>query len=323
MRKAVPKATTPPVTKADDALVMPPSDVRVPRDALAGETISDSLRGAGPRGEWDPLRKYIQEAVITPLLTREEELSLAAKVQQGDDQARERMILSNLRLVLKIAKEYEGCGLPMLDLVNLGNIGLMKAVDKFKPDKGAKFSTYGVWWIKQSILRGLTDQTRTIRLPAHASQEITRLKRTRDELEVTFGREPTAREIAHEAQVPESRVRKLLAVSATTIALDAPISANNEDSVSTTIADDESKIPSVEAERNELKSRVVLFLKHLNPRERTILTRRFGLNGKDPETLETIGHDYGVTRERIRQVEAKALRALRKLASGEEGSAAA
>ena len=318
MPKAAAKTTKSIESKEQDTLVMPPQALSVPRFIPSNETSGKSLFPVDSHGAWDPLRQYIKEAVITPLLTRDEELSLAAKVQEGDEAARERMILSNLRLVIKIAKEYEGCGLPILDLINLGNIGLMKAVDRFEPERGAKFSTYGAWWIKQSIFRGLSNQTRTIRLPTHAAQEISRLKRTRDELEIVLGREPSPPEIAEEAKVPVSRVRRLLAVEGVTLSLDAPISAHNEESVSTTIADDESKSPSAVTERNELKLRVARYLSNLSQRERAVLTRRFGLDGKDPETLENIGADYGVTRERIRQVEAKALGKLKKLTSGED-----
>jgi RNA polymerase primary sigma factor len=269
------------------------------------------------QGRWDPLRHYMREAVVASLLTREEECALAVKVQAGDEVARERMILSNLRLVIKIAKDFEGCGLPMLDIINLGNIGLMKAVGRFDPDKGARFSTYSSWWIKQSILRGLSNQSRTIRVPAHAMREIAHLKRMKDDLEMALGREATPGELAEEAEVPEHRIRRLFATAVGTVPLDAPLSADSNDSLGTTVADDESKSPSVEAERNDLKGRVAQVFSKLPKREREILSRRFGLDGREPETLESIGGDFGVTRERIRQLEAIALRKLRIMASGE------
>lgn len=264
-------------------------------------------------GVWDPLRIYVREAVVTPLLTRDEEDAVARQVMQGDPAARERMILSNLRLVIKIAKEFEGYGLPLLDVINLGNLGLMKAVDRFDPDKGAKFSTYAVWWIRQSILRGLSDQSRTIRVPAYQVQAIARLKRTMKELEATLGREVSIPELAEEAELPVGRVRQLLSIDIGTISLDAPMSAHNDESVQSTVADDESKIPSALSARADLRRHARQYLDKLTEKEKAILSRRFGLEGKDPETLEDIGADYHVTRERIRQIEARALLKLRKL----------
>jgi RNA polymerase sigma factor (sigma-70 family) len=223
------------------------------------------------------------------------------------------MILSNLRLVVRVAKEYEGFGLPQLDLINLGNIGLMRAVERFEPERGAKFSTYASWWIRQGILRGLSNQTRTVRLPAHKIQLISRLKRTKDDLEMALGRDASHTEVAAEAQVPVGLVRKMLSLSQSTVSLDAPLSHDVNETVASTLADENANDPSAMSERADLHQAVRKHLEQLKPRERIILSRRFGLEGGVCETLEDIGADYSVTRERIRQIEAKALAKLRKL----------
>ena len=262
---------------------------------------------------WDPLRVYLREAIVYPLLSREEEIAVARQVRQGDLEARERMILSNLRLVVKIAKDYEGYGLSNLDAINLGNIGLMRAVDRFDPEVGAKFSTYAVWWIRQGIMRGLTNLSRTIRIPAHKVQQIARLKKTVNDLESSLGREVSFDEIAEEAGLPTREVRRLLSISSATVSLDAPISEHQDENVASTIADDEQKTPSFISAHQDLLRLAHRYLGKLAAREHTILSRRFGLNGRSPETLEDIGQDYGLTRERIRQIEAKALVKLRRM----------
>jgi len=271
-----------------------------------------------PRAPWDPLRVYLREACKSELLTRQEETELAHRVLSGDDAAREQMIMSNLRLVVKIAREYEGIGLPVLDLINLGNIGLMRAVEKFQPEMGAKFSTYAVWWIRQGMLRGLSDQSRTIRIPAHAIQKIALLKRAKEDLESTLGREATIQELSEETEVPVAQVRRLLSVSVATISLDSPVSAQNDESVASTVADDRGETPDAVAARVDLQERAQRYLANLSAKERDIIVRRFGLEGHEPETLEDIGAEYKVTRERIRQIEAKALIRLRKLTTGRE-----
>lgn len=272
--------------------------------------------GGSHSEQWDPLRVYLREACEHELLTRAEEESLAQKVQEGDLGARERMILGNLRLVVKIAREYDGFGLPQLDLINMGNIGLMRAVERFEPGRGAKFSTYASWWIRQGMLRGLSNQSRTVRLPAHKIQMIARLKRTKDELDMALGREASDREVAVEARVPVEQVRKMLSLSQTTVSLDAPLGREGDETVASTLADDAAKDPGASSERADLHRAIRMHLERLKPQERSILIRRFGLDGGASETLEDIGADYGVTRERIRQIEAQALLRLRKLTIG-------
>jgi RNA polymerase primary sigma factor len=317
MPKVTPQASEKREGSSLEALSMPGAQPTITMRTGAAVAPHEVEDPTSRRGSWDPLRRYIQEAVVYPLLTREEERAVARKIQEGDPEARERMIVSNLRLVMKIAKEYEGCGLPTLDIIELGNVGLMKAVDRFNPDLGAKFSTYAVWWIRQGILYGLSTQSRTIRLPTHKTLEFGRLMRTKDELQMTLGREPTDKEIADEAKTSPSRVRELFSLTFASVHLDAPMSATNNEPISSTIADDESKSPSVTTEHEDLKQRVKEYIRKLSPREQIILTRRFGLDGKEPETLDSIGADFGVTRERIRQVEAKALMRLRQLAEDE------
>lgn len=303
-----------------DELRTPPR----PKGATPLATVSDAAPLArsevpaegDPVGPWDPLRVYLREACRHSLLTRAEEESLARKVQGGDLEAREQMILANLRLVVKIAREYEGFGLPALDLINLGNIGLMRAVERFEPDRGAKLSTYASWWIRQGILRGLSNQSRMVRLPAHKIQMIARLKRTKDELEMALGRDASDTEVAAEAKVPVGMVRKMLSLSQSTVSLDAPVHREGDETIASTLADDNVKDPSATSERADLHEEVRKHLARLKPREQTILSRRFGLDGGACETLEDIGADFGVTRERIRQIEAKALQTLRKWTVG-------
>ena len=309
-----------------EALQAPPRPLNVApphvdKSAPAESQRSESQGNSGAE-VWDPLRSYLREACVYPLLQRHEEIDLARLVQSGDLEARERMILSNLRLVVKVAKEYDGVGLPLVDLINMGNIGLMTAVERFEPDRGAKFSTYAVWWIRQGILRGLSNQARTIRIPAYKIQQLYTLKRAKEQLEIELGREATDKELAKEAQIPLREIRKIFSLSHGTIPLDAPMSSDREDTVGSTVADDAAKIPSAVSERSDLHRLVRLYVDKLGERERIILTRRFGLEGKDPETLEEIGADYHVTRERIRQIEARALLKLRKMTLGREAEEA-
>lgn len=268
------------------------------------------------RGHWDEntsLRLYLREAVETPLLTPAEEVQLAGRIQAGDAGAREHMIKANLRLVVKIAREYEDFGLPLLDLINEGNIGLMRAVERFDPTKGAKLSTYAAWWIKQSIKRALSNQSKSIRLPIHVVQELARMKKAESRLESELGRQPTEIEMAAALEVDIEDIRRwreAAAVGATS--LDAPLSNDPEAGrVADVIADENAVMPwaGVSDESNaELLRELV---STLNEREQRILRERFALEGGEPRTLEQIGTDFGLTRERIRQLEAAALRKLR------------
>lgn len=272
-----------------------------------------SIIGRGRYDEHTSLRLYLRDAVATDLLTPEQEVQLAHRIQAGDEAAREHMIRANLRLVVKIAREYEDFGLPLLDLINEGNMGLMRAVERFDPTKGAKLSTYAAWWIKQSIRRALSNQSKSIRLPIHIVQELARMKKAESRLEAELGRLPTDAELAAELEADVEdieRWRAAAAIGATS--LDAPL-GNEPDSsrVADVIADDNAVMPwsGVSEETNaELVRELV---NTLNPREQTILRRRFALDGGDAETLEMIGESFGLTRERIRQLEAAALKKLR------------
>jgi RNA polymerase primary sigma factor len=259
------------------------------------------------------LRLYLREAVETALLTPDEEVVLARRIQAGDEEAREHMIKANLRLVVKIAREYEDYGLPLLDLINEGNIGLMRAVERFDPTKGAKLSTYAAWWIKQSIKRALSNQSKSIRLPIHVVQELARMKKAENRLESELGRQPTELELAAVLEVDVEDIRRwreAAAVGATS--LDAPLGSDPESGrVADVIADDNAKMPwsAVSDETNaELIRELVATL---NVREQRILRERFALDGGEARTLEEIGAEFGLTRERIRQLEAAALKKLR------------
>jgi len=268
------------------------------------------------RGVWDEhssLRLYLRDAVETPLLNAQEEVDLARRIQKGDEAAREHMIRANLRLVIKIAREYEDYGLPLLDLVNEGNIGLMRAVERFDPDRGAKLSTYAAWWIKQSIKRALSNQSKSIRLPIHIVQELARMKKAEVRLESELGRPATDVELAGELEADVDDIRRwreAAAVGATS--LDAPIGNDPESNrIADVIADESAVMPWAGVSESSNAELMRELVGSLNPREQVILNQRFALEGGDPRTLEEIGADFGLTRERIRQLEAAALRKLR------------
>jgi RNA polymerase primary sigma factor len=269
-----------------------------------------------PRGPWDEntsLRLYLREAVETPLLTPAQEIELAHRVQAGDEAAREHMIKANLRLVVKIAREYEDYGLPLLDLINEGNMGLMRAVERFDPTKGAKLSTYGAWWIKQSIKRALSNQAKSIRLPIHLVQQIAQLRRAENQFEAKHGRPAKDSELAIMLEVSEDDIahwRESATVGTTS--LDAPL-GNDSDSgrVADVIPDEAAAMPWANVSEETNAELIRELVGTLNAREQTILRRRFAMDGGDPVTLEEIGVDFGLTRERIRQLEAAALKKLR------------
>jgi RNA polymerase primary sigma factor len=262
----------------------------------------------------DAFRLYVREIGQTQLLTPAEEVSLAKRIKRGDKAAREHMIKANLRLVVKIARDYENLGVPLLDLINEGNIGLMKAVVRFDPTKGAKFSTYAAWWIKQSVLRALSNQSKEIRLPVHVVQQIAHLRDATVRLQALLGREPTDEELADELETTTSYVRhwrNSAAISATS--LDAPLNSDDESNrVSDVVPDENAETPYQELEGKANSAMVREMVATLDPREQTILRARFGLDGDDEKTLEEVGEKFGVTRERIRQIQDAALRKLRK-----------
>ena len=259
----------------------------------------------------DPVKAYLKEIGQVPLLSAEEEQTLARAARAGDADARRRLSEANLRLVVSVAKRYAGRGLPFLDLIQEGNLGLMKAAEKFEPDRGFKFSTYATWWIRQSITRAIADQGRTIRIPVHLVEHINRVRKTAGELLRKNGREPTAEEIAVRLEMEPDRVRELLQLAQEPVSLETPVGEEEDAHLEDFIQEEEAGIPVDEAGRQLLRRELMSVLKSLTPREERVITLRFGLDDGRPRTLEELGKEFNVTRERIRQIEAKALRKLR------------
>ena len=259
----------------------------------------------------DPVKAYLKEIGQVPLLSAEEEQTLARAARAGDADARRRLSEANLRLVVSVAKRYAGRGLPFLDLIQEGNLGLMKAAEKFEPDRGFKFSTYATWWIRQSITRAIADQGRTIRIPVHLVEHINRVRKTAGELLRKNGREPTAEEIAVRLEMEPDRVRELLQLAQEPVSLETPVGEEEDAHLEDFIQDEEAGVPVDEAGRQLLRRELMSVLKSLTPREERVIALRFGLDDGRPRTLEELGKEFNVTRERIRQIEAKALRKLR------------
>ncbi len=259
----------------------------------------------------DPVRMYLKEIGRIKLLTPEEEQEIAKKMAEGDEDARKRMSEANLRLVVSIAKRYVGRGMQLLDLIQEGNLGLMKAVEKFDYTKGYKFSTYATWWIRQSITRAIADQARTIRIPVHMVETINRVLRTSHSMVQKLGREPTTKEIADELHIEESKVEEVLMIAQEPVSLETPIGEEEDSHLGDFIQDDEASQPSEEASYTLLREQLEEVLSTLTPREEQVLRMRFGLTDGKPHTLEEVGKEFDVTRERIRQIESKALRKLR------------
>lgn len=259
------------------------------------------------------IKLYLREIGQVKLLTPQEEIVLAAKIKRGDKKARELMIKANLRLVVKIAHDYENFGLPLLDLINEGNIGLMKAVERFDPAKGGKLSTYGSWWIKQSIKRALANQSKTIRLPVHLVDKISKMRRTAMKLQEIFGREATDEELAEEMGMTASRVAQMRTAAIRPASLDAPIGDDDSNSFSEVVQDENADSPYEQLEDKTVTRMLQEMVKTLDAREATILRYRFGLDGGNEKTLEEVGQKFGVTRERVRQIQNIALNKLRKM----------
>ena len=259
----------------------------------------------------DPVRMYLKEIGKIPLLTPEQEQELASRLAEGDEQAYDKMIEANLRLVVSIAKRYVGRGLPFLDLIQEGNLGLIKAVGKFDHTKGYKFSTYATWWIRQSISRAIADHARTIRIPVHMVETINRVARANHELLQELGRDPTAGEIAHRLHLPLEKVEEVMRVSQDPISLETPVGEEDDSHLGDFIPDDEAYEPADAAAYALLREQLAGVLKTLTPREEKVLCLRYGLTDGKMHTLEEVGEEFNVTRERIRQIEAKALRKLR------------
>ena len=260
----------------------------------------------------DAIKLYLKEIQKSKLLTAEDERELAGLIAQGDDAARERMIESNLRLVIKIAKRYMNRGLPFLDLIEEGNMGLIKAVEKFKVSKGCRFSTYATWWIRQSIERSIVNQCRTIRLPVHVADDINKMVKINRDLVQRLKRDPEVEEIAAAMGTETSYVRRMMILVKKTYSIEHPMGEGDDYSLIDTIEDTKLVDPGSKIEDLDRFSHVVEWMDELNENEREILALRFGLDDRDPQTLDTIGQKFGVTRERIRQIEAKSLAKLRK-----------
>ncbi len=257
------------------------------------------------------LKVYLNEISQTALLTREQEVELAAKIQAGDEAARELMIKANLRLVVKIAKDYSNYGLPLVDLISEGNMGLMKAVERFDPEKGGKLSTYAAWWIKQSIKRALANQSKTIRLPVHMVDKIARMRRVSVVLTEELGREPSTEELAEEIGLPIKKVALLKRAAMRPTSLDAPVGEDEGTTYADLIGDEHATNPMDELDNKTLHGELDGLLNLLDDRESQIIDARFGLNGATPMTLEEVGREFGVTRERIRQLQNLALTKMR------------
>ncbi len=259
----------------------------------------------------DPVRMYLKEIGKIPLLSAEEELELAQSLEKGDEEAHKKMVEANLRLVVSIAKRYVGRGLPFLDLIQEGNLGLIKAVGKFDHTKGYKFSTYATWWIRQAISRAIADHARTIRIPVHMVETINRVSRAQHELVQDLGRDPTTGEIAQKLHMPQSKVEEIMRVSQEPISLETPVGEEDDSHLGDFIQDEDASEPADAASYMMLREQLATVLKTLTPREEKVLCLRYGLIDGKMHTLEEVGEEFDVTRERIRQIEAKALRKLR------------
>lgn len=259
----------------------------------------------------DPVRMYLKEIGRIPLLTAEEEVELAKRMQQGDEEAKRRLAEANLRLVVSIAKRYVGRGMLFLDLIQEGNLGLIKAVEKFDYTKGFKFSTYATWWIRQAITRAIADQARTIRIPVHMVETINKLIRVSRQLLQELGREPLPEEIAKEMGISEEKVREIMKIAQEPVSLETPIGEEEDSHLGDFIEDHDAKAPAEEASYTLLREQLDDVLHTLTDREQKVLRLRFGLDDGRARTLEEVGQQFGVTRERIRQIEAKTLRKLR------------
>ncbi|MCU7977184.1 RNA polymerase sigma factor RpoS [Shewanella sp. SW36] len=261
----------------------------------------------------DATQLYLGEIGFSPLLSAEEEVYFSRKALKGCAKSRNRMIESNLRLVVKIARRYNNRGLALLDLIEEGNLGLIRAVEKFDPERGFRFSTYATWWIRQTIERAIMNQTRTIRLPIHVVKELNVYLRTARELAQKLDHEPTAEEIAEKLQVSSSDVSRMLKLNEKITSVDTPLGGDNEKALLDVLADDDSVGPDYKVQDEDISNSVVKWLNELNTKQREVLARRFGLLGYEPSTLEDVGAEIGLTRERVRQIQVEALKRLRDL----------
>ena len=272
-------------------------EVDLPKETDAAETVAVNDSAAMD----DPVKVYLKEIGRVPLLTPEEEIELAIRISEDDQEAKKRLAEANLRLVVSIAKRYVGRGMQFLDLIQEGNLGLIKAVDKFDYTKGFKFSTYATWWIRQAITRAIADQARTIRIPVHMVETINKVKKANSQLLHTNGREPTPDEIAEFLGMPVDKVREILRVAQEPVSLETPIGEEEDSHLGDFIPDDDALAPADAASMSLLKEQLADVLKTLTPREEKVLSLRFGLDDGNPKTLEEVGKEFNVTRERIRQ----------------------
>ena len=275
------------------------------------EMVGDTSHDEGAILTDDPVKVYLKEIGTVPLLSSEEELELAKRVVEGDEKAKKRLSEANLRLVVSIAKRYLGRGMHFLDLIQEGNLGLMKAVEKFDYTKGFKFSTYATWWIRQAITRAIADQARTIRIPVHMVETMNKVRRVSSQLLHNNGREPTPEEVAEELNMPVEKIREIMRASQDPLSLETPIGEEDDTHLGDMVPDGDALAPVEEASHVLLREQLMDVLGTLTPRERKVLQMRFGISGGRPHTLEEVGKEFDVTRERIRQIEAKALRKLR------------
>ena len=285
----------------------------IPEAELNAEPVEEEIDISVPEGISidDPVRMYLKEIGKVPLLSAEEEIELAKRMEEGDVDAKHRLCEANLRLVVSIAKRYVGRGMLFLDLIQEGNLGLIKAVEKFDYRKGYKFSTYATWWIRQAITRAIADQARTIRIPVHMVETINKLIRVSRQLLQEYGREPLPEEIAEEMGIPEEKVREIIKIAQEPVSLETPIGEEEDSHLGDFIPDDDIPAPAEAAAFTMLKEQLMGVLSTLTPREEMVLKLRFGLEDGRARTLEEVGKEFKVTRERIRQIEAKALRKLR------------
>lgn len=274
---------------------------------------TDFSAGNIPQGELDATRLYLSEIGFSPLLTAEEEVYFARKALKGDEQARKRMIESNLRLVVKIARRYMNRGLALLDLIEEGNLGLIRAVEKFDPEKGFRFSTYATWWIRQTIERALMNQTRTVRLPIHIVKEINIYLRAARKLAQTLDREPSPQDVAEMLDIPIEDVKRMLGLNERIASFDMPTGHDSDKSLLDTIPDEQNVDPSRLLQNDDVQRHIDTWLSQLTEKQCAVVERRFGLHGREVATLEDIGNELGVTRERVRQIQLEAIKRLRQI----------
>jgi len=301
------------LAKEEEALKAAEAAEKAESIASAESEVADARRERGSYDGDTAIKLYLREIGQVKLLTPQEEIELAGRIKKGDKKAREQMIKANLRLVVKIARDYEGIGLPLLDLISEGNIGLMKAVERFDPAKGGKLSTYGSWWIKQSIKRALANQSKTIRLPVHLVDKISKMRRTAMRLQEEFGREPTDEELGEELGITAARVSQMRMAAIRPASLDAPIGDEDSNNFAEVVQDESADTPYEQLEEKTVTRMLQEMVKTLDQRESTILRARFGLDGGPEKTLEEVGEKFGVTRERVRQIQNIALKKLRKM----------